>query len=142
MTLWPVCTTIRITLWAKGARSSSVIRSQGGFCWYPSPSEEKKFGSSLHANRTRTNDATMKKKQAAEPISDEMRPHYDFDYSKSRPNRFASRPKLGRVKAVVLDPDVAEVFHSSDDVNAFLRSAIKTMPPRRAEKRNSNKRAS
>ncbi len=42
-----------------------------------------------------------------------------------KPNRFALRPKLGRVRSVILEPDVAEVFHSSDDVNAFLRSAIK-----------------
>jgi hypothetical protein len=43
-------------------------------------------------------------KIAAEPVTaprpstesssmDEMRPHYDFDYSKSRPNRFVSRKK-------------------------------------------------
>ncbi|MEA2417709.1 MAG: hypothetical protein QOI58_4366 [Thermoanaerobaculia bacterium] len=38
----------------------------------------------------------MKKNHVAEPTADEMRSHYDFDYSKSRPNRFAARPKLGR----------------------------------------------
>jgi hypothetical protein len=32
----------------------------------------------------------MKKTQSSEPPSDEMRAHYDFDYSRSRPNRFAS----------------------------------------------------
>jgi hypothetical protein len=57
-----------------------------------------------------------KKNRVAEPTADEMRPHYDFDYSKSRPNRFA-RPKPGGVRSIVLDPDVAEVFHSSDEVN-------------------------
>jgi hypothetical protein len=59
--------------------------------------------------------------------SDEMRPHYDFDYSKARPNRFAERITQETV-AVVLDPDVAHVFQSSDSVNAFLRSAITAMP--------------
>ena len=54
-----------------------------------------------------------------------MRAHYDLDFKKMKPNRFALRPKLGRVRSVILEPDVAEVFHSSDDVNAFLRSAIK-----------------
>jgi hypothetical protein len=39
----------------------------------------------------------MKKSRAVEPALDEMRSHYDFDYSKSHPNRFADRPKLGRV---------------------------------------------
>lgn len=57
----------------------------------------------------------------------EMRPHYDFDYSKSRPNRFASRFTNESV-AVVLDPDVANVFRSSESVNTFLRSAITAMP--------------
>ena len=40
---------------------------------------------------------------------DDLRPHYDFDYAKSRPNRLAGRLTDGAV-AVVLDPDVAEVF--------------------------------
>lgn len=39
-----------------------------------------------------------------------------FDYSKSRPNRFASRMAENAV-AVVLEPDVAQVFDSSDSVN-------------------------
>lgn len=43
------------------------------------------------------NDASMKKNHAAEPAPDVMRTHYNLDYSKSRPNRFAARPKLGRV---------------------------------------------
>jgi len=41
----------------------------------------------------------MKKKRTAEPTTDEMRPHYDFDYSKSRPNRFADSPKVGCVRS-------------------------------------------
>jgi len=59
--------------------------------------------------------------------ADELRPHYDFDYSKAKPNRFASRFSEGAV-AVVLEPDVANVFRSSDAVNNFLRSAISAMP--------------
>ena len=74
--------------------------------------------------------------------SDDLRAEYDADFFQSmKPSPFASRPKLGRVRSVVLDPDVAEVFHTSDDVNAFLRSAIKTMPPRRrAESKTAAKR--
>jgi hypothetical protein len=41
----------------------------------------------------------MKKNHTAEPTRGEMRSHYDFDYSKSRPNRFAERPKAGRVRS-------------------------------------------
>jgi hypothetical protein len=84
----------------------------------------------------------MKKNHAAEPAPDEMRPHYDFDYTKSRPNRFAARPKLGRVRSVVLEPDVAEVFRSSDQVNELLRSIITNLPSRREEKKPLKKRAS
>ena len=72
---------------------------------------------------------------AADP---QMRPHYDFDYSKSKPNRFASRFAQGGI-AVVLDPDVASVFQSSEAVNTFLRSAIEAMPASESTKR---KRAS
>jgi hypothetical protein len=72
----------------------------------------------------------MKKAQtkAALPhTDDDLLPHYDFDYTKARPNRFAER-LAGDVIAVVLDPDVAEVFQSSEAVNAFLRAAISAMP--------------
>jgi hypothetical protein len=63
-----------------------------------------------------------------------MRPHYDFDYSKSRPNRFASRLTKDTI-AVVLDADVATVFQSAEAVNKFLRSAISAMPvPERPKK--------
>jgi hypothetical protein len=60
---------------------------------------------------------------------DEMRQEYRFDYRKSRPNRFASQMKRGTV-AVVLDPDVASVFRSSESVNFLLRSVIKALPNR------------
>jgi hypothetical protein len=56
-----------------------------------------------------------------------LRPHYDFDYSHAKPNRFAARFGEGAV-VVVLEPDVANVFHSSEAVNKFLRSAIAAMP--------------
>ena len=56
-----------------------------------------------------------------------MRSEYRFDYRKARPNRFASMLK-GRRVAVLLDPDVATVFQSSESVNALLRSVISAMP--------------
>jgi hypothetical protein len=55
-----------------------------------------------------------------------MRSEYQFDYSKARPNRFAS--KMSDRVAVVLEPDVAAVFKSSEDVNALLRSIISALP--------------
>jgi len=56
-----------------------------------------------------------------------LRPEYRFDYSKSKPNRFATKMSDGTV-AVVLEPDVAAVFKSSEAVNALLRSIISAMP--------------
>jgi hypothetical protein len=61
--------------------------------------------------------------------TDEFRAEYRFDYSKARPNRFAAGIKKEAV-SVILDPDVAAVFHSSEAVNAFLRSVISTLPKR------------
>lgn len=58
---------------------------------------------------------------------DELRSEYTFDYSRSRPNRFASRMAENAV-AVVLEPDVAKVFDSSDSVNRLLRSVISALP--------------
>jgi uncharacterized protein (DUF4415 family) len=52
-----------------------------------------------------------------------MAREYRFDYSKSRPNRFATRfPKDAVV--VVLDSDVAKVFRDPKRVNKVLRATI------------------
>jgi len=59
----------------------------------------------------------------------EMQREYRFDYKKARPNRFAGHLQAGAV-AVVLDPDVASVFGSSNTVNRLLRSVIAAMPER------------
>jgi len=58
---------------------------------------------------------------------DTLRREYRFDYSRARPNRFAKRMSEGIV-AVVLEPDVAARFKSSEAVNAVLRSVIAAMP--------------
>ncbi|MBI1955891.1 MAG: hypothetical protein HYS38_05810 [Acidobacteria bacterium] len=56
-----------------------------------------------------------------------MRAEYRFDYSKARPNRFAARMSAIAI-VVVLDPDVAAVFQSSEAVNSLLRSVISALP--------------
>jgi hypothetical protein len=56
-----------------------------------------------------------------------MRVQYRFDYGRAKPNRFAAVMSEG-VIAVVLEPDVAAVFKSSEAVNALLRSVISAMP--------------
>jgi len=67
-----------------------------------------------------------RKPKAAQARSDELLPEYDFDYAKSRPNRFAIGTSAKRV--VVLDPDVAQVFKTPASVNKVLRALIATMP--------------
>lgn len=59
----------------------------------------------------------------ASPDSGDIRSEYQFDYSRAKPNRFASRMDRP-VVAVVLEPDVAAVFDSSKKVNAQLRAAL------------------
>jgi hypothetical protein len=59
--------------------------------------------------------------------NDELRPEYQFDYRKAKPNRFAARYKPGS-RAVVLDEDVARVFTTGESVNAVLRALMETMP--------------
>ena len=71
---------------------------------------------------------------------DELRAEYDFDYSKSRPNRFASRMRENAV-AIVLEPDVAKVFDSSESVNQLLRSVISAIPPRARRARGTRRKA-
>jgi hypothetical protein len=56
-----------------------------------------------------------------------MRPEYDFDYRKARPNRFAERVSNDR-RIVILDPDISRVFPTSESVNTVLRALITTMP--------------
>ena len=52
-----------------------------------------------------------------------MRKHHRFDYQKAKPNRFASQLG-GESIVVVLDPDVAAVFTTSEEVNQALRVVI------------------
>ncbi len=59
--------------------------------------------------------------------TDELRDEYRLDYSKAKPNRFASRVDESRL-VVALDPDVSEVFTTPDAVNKALRALIDAMP--------------
>ena len=68
---------------------------------------------------------TSKAKKKAE--EDDLRPHYDFDYSKSKPNRFAGH-FTGDSIMVSLDPDVSEVFKDAESVNTALRALLGAIP--------------
>ena len=65
------------------------------------------------------------KRNRREPA--ELRREYRFDYSKAQPNRFAAAKKSSTA-AVVLDPEVASVFQTSEAVNSLLRSVIAALP--------------
>jgi hypothetical protein len=60
-------------------------------------------------------------------MSDGLRAEYEFDYQKAKPNRHVAGLKKGG-RMVVLDPEVAEVFQNSKEVNAVLRALLQTMP--------------
>ena len=72
----------------------------------------------------------MKKTPTSKTIktqSDDLRAEYRFDYSKAKPNRFASRMKDAPLVAVI-DPDVAKVFTTTEQVNTALCALISAMP--------------
>lgn len=64
----------------------------------------------------------MKDKQ--KKIMDEMRPEYNFDYSKAVRGKYYKRLLEEGTNVVVLDPDVAKTFHDSASVNEALRSLL------------------
>ena len=68
---------------------------------------------------------------------DEILPEYDF--RRSRPNKYASRYVKGSI-VVTLDPDVAAVFPSAGEANEALRALagiIRKHRPSRAQSRGS-----
>jgi hypothetical protein len=73
---------------------------------------------------------TICRPKAKSSRSNDLQPEYRFDHSRSKPNRFADRVYAGSV-AVLLDPDVAQVFQNGEAVNAVLRALLTTMPARR-----------
>ncbi len=75
---------------------------------------------SVHGPPSERNEKIMQKIQCSE--SDDMLPEYSFDYGKARPNRFA------KGRAIILEPDVARVFSTSESVNKMLRAIISAMP--------------
>ena len=56
--------------------------------------------------------------------SDELRPEYDFDYSKAVRGKYYKRLLEEGSNVVVLDPDVSQAFHDSASVNEALRSLL------------------
>ena len=55
---------------------------------------------------------------------DELRPEYDFDYSKAVRGKYHRRLLLEGSNVVILEADVAKAFHDSASVNEALRSLL------------------
>jgi len=55
---------------------------------------------------------------------DELRPEYDFDYSKAIRGKYYQRLLREGSNIVVLEPDVAKAFRDSASVNEALRSLL------------------
>ena len=66
------------------------------------------------------------------PKVQEMATEYRFDYKKAKPNRFAKRMK-NEPLIVMIDPDIAKVFTTSEEVNKALRALISAMPEKKTK---------
>jgi hypothetical protein len=60
----------------------------------------------------------------------DMASEYRFDYRKAKPNRFAKRMKSEPL-IVMIEPDIAKVFKTSEQVNKALRALISAMPEKK-----------
>lgn len=73
----------------------------------------------------------MKKTPATKPRKvQDMAPEYRFDYKKAKPNRFAARMK-DQPLIVLIEPDIAKVFTSAEQVNKALRALISAIPEKK-----------
>jgi len=55
---------------------------------------------------------------------DDLRPEYDFDYSKAVRGKYSKRLLAEGANVVILEPDVAKAFGDSASVNEALRSLL------------------
>ncbi|MEW6095548.1 MAG: hypothetical protein AB1567_03345 [bacterium] len=63
-------------------------------------------------------------KPKAEKASDELRPEYEFDYSKAVRGKYYRRLIKEGANIIVLDSDLAKSFSDSAAVNEALRSLL------------------
>ena len=76
----------------------------------------------------------MKKTPAHRKLNrntDDLQPEYRFDYRKAKPNRFVARMK-NEPLIVLIEPDIAKVFTSSEQVNKALRALSSAIPEKKA----------
>ena len=66
------------------------------------------------------------KSKASKPSVDDLRPEYDFDYSKAVRGKYYQRLIEEGSNVIVLDPEIAKAFRDSASVNEALRSLLKS----------------
>ena len=66
----------------------------------------------------------MRDKTTKQEETDDLRPEYDFDYSKAVRGKYYRRLLEEGSNVIILDPDVARAFHDSASVNEALRSLL------------------
>lgn len=62
----------------------------------------------------------------------EMASEYRFDYKKAKPNRFARKMKTEPL-IVMIEPDIARIFKTPEQVNKALRALISAMPEKKTK---------
>ncbi len=73
-------------------------------------------------------------------VQDELRPEYDFDYSKAVRGKYHKRLLAEGANIVMLEPDVAKAFVDSAAVNDALRSLLDlTKTTKRLTKKSSGR---
>jgi len=63
---------------------------------------------------------------------EEMASEYHFDYRKAKPNRFAESMKTEPL-VVLIEPDIAKVFTTPEQVNKALRALISAIPEKQTK---------
>jgi hypothetical protein len=100
--------------------------------------EEKRRVSSARDAQLRMKGKDMKPR--LENDRDNLRPEYNFDYSKAVRGKYYRRLLEEGANVVVLEPDVAKVFSDSSAVNEVLRSLLDlTRSTQRLTKRSSGR---
>lgn len=83
------------------------------------------------------NDMNAKTKK----VQDELRPEYDFDYSRAVRGKYHKRLMAEGANVVMLEPDVAKAFVDSAAVNDALRSLLDlTKTTQRLTKKSSGRK--
>ena len=78
----------------------------------------------------------MKKKRL-----EELRPEYDFDYSKAVRGKYYKRLLDEGANVAILDPDISKAFRDSSAVNEALRSLLELTRSTKRVTRRSSRRA-